>query len=96
MDADRIRQALRNTIGLTLDDPEADEDQEVLRAAALAHADCLDGPTDEDVEVLAKASRHTFQDRNGEWQNVVTQADLDEARRLLEAVFQARKEADRG
>lgn len=52
----------------------------------------LDGPTDEDVEVLAKASRHTFQDRNGEWQNVVTQADLDEARRLLGAVFQARKE----
>lgn len=96
MDADRIRQALANTIGLTLDDPETDADQEVLRAAALAHADWLEGrdagsasqpfdngPTDEDVEVARGACSDVWP-----YSRITT----SEIEFVLEAAFQARKE----
>lgn len=105
MDAAAIRQALRDTVGLTLDHPTADEAQEVLRAAAAAYADLLDGPTNGAFLVepedgfwptwACDALTELFAERGIYWKSGPKRQGVvgaEEVLERLEAVFQARKE----
>lgn len=117
MDADRIRQAVEtHECAMLQDDGKAEHQADMpdcevclVDAAARAHADCLDGPTDgaflvepEDgfwptwaCDALTELfkERGIYPESGPRRQGFV---GAEEVLDRLEAVFQARKEADRG
>lgn len=91
MDADRIRQALANTIREpdgVVHQSKHRGDQAVIYDAALAYADLLDGPTDEERQTGRAAAYALNSVSLGG--RLPTLGDRVDA--ALEAVFQARKE----